>query len=341
MKRFVVTIISALGIPVLILVILFCVTDPYRTIHKFDPTNAYDDAREYVSTELFLRNNPTQQYNAFVFANSRAAAITTYLWSSLIGDNVRPFLFQAWAENIEGIQQKVDFVDHSGNDLDYVLLMVDRSTFPASVKRTGLLYLRHPLLSGQSWIGFEADVFKNYIQKPSQWAQSIKSFVKGERHPLSCDTITNDVYDYYADVWDSDLQPDSLNACSPIVRKAFIEEVSHMDDSDIQTGRPLITASYEASLRHIKAVFDAHHTQYKVLIMPAYIYKNKLFNPKDIALLNDIFGSENVYNYLQKSELTTDYNYYFDPAHPGLLAGSIILREIYASKASPDSTFTK
>ncbi len=331
MKRFVVTIILSLGIPVLLLIILFCVTDPYRTIHKFDPANAYDDAREYVSTELFLRNNPIQHYNAFVFANSRAAAITTYLWRSLIGDDARPFLFQAWSEDVEGIQQKVDFVDRMGNDLDYVLLLVDQSTFPTKISRKGLLFLRHPLLSGQSWIGFEADVFKNYIQKPSQWIQSCKSFIKGEKIPLSCDTLTNDVFDYYADIWDDDLQPDSLNACSPIVRESFIEEARHLDDRNIRTSRPLITAQYEAYLRHIKSVFDTHQTQYKILIMPAYIYKNKLFNNQDLALLNDIFGSENVYNYMQKNELTTDYNYYFDPAHPGLLAGSIILREIYSS----------
>jgi len=331
MKRFIVTVLCFLGIPVLLLIVVFCITDPYRTIHKFDPTNSYDDAREYVSTELFLRNNPTQQYNAFIFANSKAAAITTYLWKSLIGGDVRPFLFQAWSEDIEGIQQKVNFVDHSGNDMDYVLLLVDPSSFPAVIKRDDLIHLRHPLLSGQSRIGFEIDVFKNYIQKPSQWIRSIRYFVMGDATPLTCDTITNDVYDYYADVWDDDLQQDSLKECSQITRESFIEDVIHLTDADIRIGNPKITAHYESILRQIKSVFDAHKTQYKILIMPAYIYKNELFNPKDLALLNEIFGEENVYNYFKKNKYTTDYNYYADPAHPGLLAGSMILKEIYST----------
>lgn len=331
MKRFIVTVLCFLGIPVLLLVAVFCITDPYRTIHKFDPTNSYDDAREYVSTELFLRNNPTQQYNAFIFANSKAAAITTYLWRSLIGDDARPFLFQAWTEDIEGIQQKMDFVVRSGNDLDYVLLLVDPSTFPSVISRDDFIHLRHPLLSGQSRIGFEFDIFKNYIQKPSQWVQSIRYFIGGVKLPLTCDTVTNDVFSYYADIWDDDLQQDSLKDCSPTVRAAFIEDVSHLDDRSIRTAQPKITAHYESILRHIKSVFDEYQTQYKILIMPVHIYKNAMFNAKDLDLLNDIFGSENVHNYLQKNEYTTDYNYYIDPSHPGLLAGSMILKEIYSS----------
>jgi hypothetical protein len=329
MKRFIVTVLCFCTIPVLLLVVVFCITDPYRTIHKFNPSNSYDDLREYVSTELFLRNNSKQHYNAFIFANSKAAAISTYLWKSLIGDNVRPFLFQAWSEDIEGIQQKVDFVNYSGNELDYVLILIDPSSFPAVPNRNDLIHLRHPLLSGQSKIGFEIDVFKNYIQKPSQWVRSILLFVEGDKTPLVCDTITNDVFGYYADIWDEELQQDSLKGCTQITRESFIEDVSHLGDADIEIGEPIITAYYESLLRHIKAIFDTQQSQYKILIMPSYIYKSKLFNVKDLSLLNEIFGEKNVYNYFQKNEYTTDYNYYIDPGHPGLLAGSMILREIY------------
>lgn len=331
MKRFAVTIICFLGIPVLLLVLVFCVTDPYRTLHKFDPIDVCDGIlREYESTELFLRNNQEQHYNAFVFASSKANAISTYLWKNLIGEDVRPFLFQAWSEDVEGIWQKVKFVDRMGNEMEYVLLLLDPTSFPPTIDRSSIVHLRHPLLSGQSRLEFELDVFKNFIQKPSEWVRSIREYCNREKRPLTCDTITNDVSSDYAEIWDSDLKQDSLNRCARLVRENFIENANHLDDRNIHVGDPRITEKYESYLRQIKSILDAHHTHYKILITPSYIYKNDLFNPKDLNLLNAIFGSNNVYNYLQKNEFTTDYNYYSDPDHPGLLAGTLILKDIYS-----------
>ena len=106
MKRFVYTILVFIAIPLILLVGLYIWTDPFRCLHDFDINDVDATNREYLSTELFLRNNPTYHYNSFIFSSSRGGGMNTYQWKQYLPEGAKPFLFQAWGESLTGIELK-------------------------------------------------------------------------------------------------------------------------------------------------------------------------------------------------------------------------------------------
>ena len=70
MRRFLKRVFFFVAIPVLLLAIVYFITDPYKTLKPFsleyfDLTN-----RDYLSSELFLMNYPEQKYDSYVFVDA-------------------------------------------------------------------------------------------------------------------------------------------------------------------------------------------------------------------------------------------------------------------------------
>ena len=95
MKRFIITITIGIAIPLVILLAIYLWTDPFRCLHAFDINDVDATNREYLSTELFLRNNPTYHYNSFIFSSSRGGGMNTYQWKTYLSEDAQPFLFQS------------------------------------------------------------------------------------------------------------------------------------------------------------------------------------------------------------------------------------------------------
>ena len=70
MKRFIIAILLFVAIPFVLLVGIYVWTDPFRCIHAFDINDVDATNREYLSTELFRRNEPTYHYDSFIFSSS-------------------------------------------------------------------------------------------------------------------------------------------------------------------------------------------------------------------------------------------------------------------------------
>ena len=304
-------------------------TNPYRSIGKFDPEDIGEVNREYYSTELFLRNNPTHHYNAFVFCSSRGSSINTYLWKTLLNDTINPFVFQAWGENLEGMVSKIDFLQSHNIPINHAIVLFD---IPGSFLKSDncdVISLRHYLLSGSNKFNYNFRLFTFFAQKPSQWVKASAAKIKGEKQYNEYDSITNDRFVSHHDNWKSMPPLDSLLVCSEVTRNMFLLKVRMQQESDIQPSSPMIDAEVESLLRKMKSVFDSQHTDYRILITPQYVYQYSTTNPQDLQKLISIFGSEFVFDYCEKSEYTTDYNYYSDPGHFGERLGFIMLKEIY------------
>ena len=78
MKRFLITISIGIAIPLVTLIAIYLWTDPFRCLHAFDINDVDITNREYLSTELFLRNEPIYHYNSFIFSSSRGGGMNTY-----------------------------------------------------------------------------------------------------------------------------------------------------------------------------------------------------------------------------------------------------------------------
>lgn len=328
MKRFIITIVCAVGIPLVILMGLYWWTDPFRCLHPFDINNTDATNREYLSTELFLHNKDSIHYDSYIFASSKGGGLNTYQWKQYLGGDAQPFLFQAWGETLTGEYLKLKYLDESGLSIRNAIVLLD---IPGSFINEQLphkaLSMKHFLFTDGTRWGYNAVQFFNYIQKPGIWVNSIIN--RNKREAYCADPITNDwnrsnSYDY-CDI----PEQDSLKQCSPNTRNSLFERIRGRSIDDISVSSPLIGKDMEMMLCEMKAIFEKHHTNYVVILSPAICFENPSVNPDDLTILRRIFGVDNVYDYTGVNPYTTDVNDYSDPGHFGRRVGWLILRDIY------------
>jgi len=331
MKRFLLRILSFLGIPILVLLVVYLITDPFKTLRPFSFQYFDETNRDYISSELFLKNNPKYHYNSFIFGSSRCCGFNTYHWKHYLPEGAKQFMFQAWGESLTGIEQKIDYIDNNGNEISNAIILLD---IPGAFSKEQLphevLAIKHYKFSGQSKVAFQSCLFYGFIQKPSKWVSSIKQYLNPVMKTFTADTVSNDWErnNRYADIR---YQPekDSLKNCSAKTRMVFMKEIEGKTDNDLINSQSLISTDFLKQLRHIKNIFDKHHTNYKIVISPACCYTNPKINSMDLQILQDVFGKENVFDYSGKNNLTSDCYNFSDPGHFGLSVGWQIIEDIY------------
>ena len=332
MGKFLLRLLLFILIPVLGLTALYFVTDPYKTIRPFSLQYFDSTNRDYLSSELFLLNDPEQHYNSFMFGSSQVSGFNTYHWKSFLPDGSRQFLFQSWSETISGIDQKISFLDKRGNDINNALILLDiPSMFINKQNPTQALSIKDPRISGQPrWI-HQMILLYDFLQKPSQWLKAVKSFRNRSQSSVTFDPLSNDWEKNNRDV-DFSVPPpkDSLRNTSAISKASFLKDVESYTDDDLTVYDPVIDEDAMVKLHHIKAIFDKHDTDYRIIIDPGYCYTSPATNPADLKLLEEVFGKDKVFNFSGKNDLNSDYNNFSDPVHFGQYVGWHILNRVYA-----------
>lgn len=336
MKKFLSRILLVLIIPIAILLAIYLITDPYKTLRSFSLEYFDDTNRDYLSSELFLQNIEDQHYDSYIFGSSRGCGINTYHWLKYLPEGSKQFLFQGWGETLTGIEQKITYIDEHGYELKNAIVLLDiPGSFATPQMSREAVLIKHPTFSHKSEYSFQSALFFDFIQKPSQWRRAISRWAKHQKSFVSFDPNTND--------WDghninADLtvppQKDSLRNMTTKSRRDFLCEIAYKNNNDLDTiAEPLIVDSFILQLQHICDIFKCHNTGYRIIITPAYYYEHLSCNPLDRAILENIFGAENVYDYSGKNCLTSDYNNFSDPNHFGLYVGWHIIEDIYGRKS--------
>jgi len=333
MKKFLGIILAFFGIPLLLLLCLYLWTDPFRTLHLFDINDVNTVNREYVSTELYLRNKDKYHYDSFVFGSSQASGLNTYTWKMYLPDSASTFLFQAWSENIAGVRQKMTWLDKNGVKIKNALILID---MPGFFDKEQILYnalsMKHYAISGESEWRYHTHEFYNFIQKPSGWIDYTKQKIYGIKVPLSADSITNDWFKENAQNYTNIPKQDSLSQCTEQTRRNFFLQNSQVTYGDVQMAPTVIDTSHMECLQTIRDIMERQETEYYIIITPIYRYTHPYINPQDLETLQAIFGTDRVYDFTTRVEYTSDYNDFFDPIHFGTRLGWYMLREIYTGE---------
>jgi len=330
-KRFLTTIAAFIFIPVLLLVAVYIITDPYRTIRPFSLEDFDETNRDYVSSELWLMNNPVQHYDSYLFGSSRLGGINTYHWLKYLPEGSSHFLFQGWGETITGMEQKISYINGAGLPIKNAILLLD---YPGAFRKDQNLItvtsIKHPTFAGRPKLIHESILFWFFLQKPSQWWRAVIQWKNPRKPEFDFDPISNDTNrnNKYSDL-DTPPGKDSLKKCSETNRESFIMENSCKTDSDLRIGNAMINEVFEGQLRHIRSIFDAQGTDYRIILSPDYCYTNLKLNEADLKKLRDIFGEDNVFDFTGRNYMTEDYNNYSDPEHFGLWVGWHMIEEIY------------
>lgn len=321
-----------LVIPILLLIITYTLTDPYKKIWTYK--NYICDYimlnRGDVSTRVYLKNKDKIPYNSFIFGSSRSTAHTSREWSKYLSDESIPYSYGSWSESIKGTYKKIALVDSLNSKIDNAFIVIDDNTFTQHYSQDISSY-DHYLISGDTKIDYHLKSFYSYITNPPLLITSIdfslfhkkRSYMKGfiGMNDEDLDPVTND--------WmvnsEKTILSDSIHYFDLVRKKLYVR------GSQQTYFNKQITTEEKIYLLKIKQIFLKHNTDFKIVIAP--LYDQKKINPQDLSILDSIFNAENIYDYSGINKITNDYhNYASDLIHYRKKVGDLIFKDIYSNK---------
>lgn len=323
-------------IPFYLVLLLFFVFDPFKILYEYED---YSDSfiqlnREVISSKTFLKNYEKNKYNSFIFGSSRTVAFKTNDWKPHLDSAGVPFSFDASNENIFGIWSKLKFLNYNQIDIDNVLLVIcSDATFLSTADLEGPLYIKYPTIAQTSYLNF-------YLTFISSWFDNI-FFIKYIDYDLfrvgreySKDVIEpmNIVYDpvhndFFITKSDSELKndPDSF------YNKLLEQNLFYFKKIPTMIEEPQIDDNAVKMLKEILRIFKQNDTNYKLVISP--LYNTPKFNNEDYKTLVSIFGTENVFDFSDNNQITTNYRNYYERSHYRPEVGRQIFEIIYSKDA--------
>ncbi len=317
-------------IPIIILLIGYLVLDPFKVVWKYDNYSSLHiiPNRDYVSTEMYLKNRIKEDYNSMIFGSSRTLAFKPDTWKQYLKASAKPFLFDASGETIFGIYTKFQFLDRLDEDLDNVLIIICPDiTFQTTDNNSEHLFIKHPATSRESWLSFHLIFLKSYFNTYFLRAYYEYTFTKNIR-PFMFDYIEfRNIYFH------------------PITNSMTIEdkeleinlnpEKFYRERNEIFWNRPekhqeyakFIGKDQEKMLKEIKRILDQKKSNYKIIISP--LYAQIEINENDLERLNQIFGKSKVFNFSGINEITKNKRNYYESSHYRPNVGDSIMNYIY------------
>ncbi len=316
------------SIPFLGLIVSFLILDPFKIIYHYD--NYIDNSnvvpnRDYVSTQYFIDNYKSYNYNSFMFGSSRTAGIYIDDWKKYLPNNSSPYSFDASGESIYGIWKKVRLLDSLHVPINNALLLIcPTTTFQQEDNVYTYIGIKHPSLSNEYVkfykIHLEAYLHPNFFIPYFDYLlfKKYKPYMEGviDLRSVNYVEITNDLRLVHSDL---ELQSDSLD-----YYKSRENLFYSRNFSEIQYRQQQLSVRQKMMLEEIKSIFIKHKTDYKILITP--LYDQIKLHKNDSLYLHSIF--DNIYDYSGQNSITNNrYNFYED-SHFKPYVGRIILSEI-------------
>lgn len=315
-------------LPLLMVLAAFIITDPFLIIYQYnDYTKTYHPVtnKDFISGETYINKRKKYHYNSFVFGSSRTLAYPIKSWQQYLNKNAVPFKFDASAETIFGIHSKIKYIDAQKDSIQNVLLIFcPEITFATITDSEGILFMKHPKISGTSNFKFCAECIKSLFHTELLLYYGSKPFTENYNYlypdeaGAKLDTITNDLV---MQLWETELRKDEKNYYEQ--RKGIF----YQRDKQPTYHKPEITSKQMMMLKEMKQIFDRHRTNYKIIISP--LYNQKEFNKTDIKILQAIFGVDAIHNYSGINDYTKKVENYYETSHYRPHVGEAIMSEIY------------
>jgi hypothetical protein len=319
-------------IPGFIFLVLYILEDPFKIIHRYDNYYAKNDFvslnRSVINAKTYIKNYETVNYNAFIFGSSRTIAVKTADWLKHLPHDARPFHWDANAEGLFGVINKLKFIDKNSDSIKYVIIFLDQMLLENTSNSKGHLYAEYPAISDEGWLKFHSlfiRAFSNpkfilgyfYYKYTGQYKTFMGSKILDLKYPNIWNPISSDLYLGL----DKEIENDSIG---------YYSRLEYMRDLK-QSAQPLEIKSSDAQIRflaEIKEVFDKHNTDYRIVSNP-FISEFQLGKFQK-ELLDSIFGSDYVFDFSGKSRFSAQIDNFYDPSHFRTKVATEILSEVYS-----------
>ncbi len=320
--------------PFLIIFLIYIVTDPFRIIYEYDDyykNSIININRDFVSSEVYLKNSKEYVYDSFIFSGSEAFFLPPSLWRKYIVTSNEVFSFDAYQENILGIWSKIKYIHGNNQRIKNALLVFDTSVTFGKFNNEGHVFMKHYEIYPSSKFKFHNTSFLSFL-RPKFLIPLIHYKITGEFYPYmdevlahgysSKDLVSNEVS---LEGSIKELKTDSLGYYkkreqlfqSRLEKRngKVLEEVQQIDENTIQI------------LQEINNIFIADSTDFRILITPKYT--QIAFNENDLHVLREIFGEKHVYDFSGINSYTEDMSNFYDPGHFKTYIGAELMDEIY------------
>jgi hypothetical protein len=306
------------SIPFLLFLGLYFYLDPFKVVKHYDSyyrsgPNYITLNKDYVSTENWINHHQQYNYDSYIFGNSRSMFYQVSSWKNYIGtDSCKCYHFDASGESLYGIARKCSFLAQQNIKLKNVLIILDQGLLNKADNSAGHLFIKDPRLSGESRLGFQVDMMKDFFDfdflralLDFKMSGKIKDYMKKEflldERPFQYDKVTNEIrLAYYEEM----IKKDPAQYYVPrdyifVPRDTITQTVSP----------PVIKALQMDLLDTIRRIFKENQADVKVVVSP--LYDQKKINPADLHILQSVFGEKNVFDFSGINAITRDkYNYY-------------------------------
>lgn len=333
LRRLTLSVLAA-SLPLLLLAVSYVITDPFKVLRTYrdfyPPNNRYVYInRDYISTELYLQQAASAQYNAFVFGNSRSWVFETKFWRPYLPAQARPYHFDASSESLFGLYHKVRFLDSLGAPIDHAFVILDHFILSRLTDRASHLYRKDPRTCGGSQVTFHREFARAYIDPAFLYAYW-KRRLTGQNDPAHAgillqkpETVLRTTNDYIRTGLDDELARDEAGYYRTHA------SVFYKRPAQPQTDPPIIGPDQKRRLQQIQAIFAKHHTNARFIINP--LYDQRALNPQDVAWLKRCFGAENVFDFSGVNAYTSDVHNYYEESHYRSNVAQDILKQIYGT----------
>jgi hypothetical protein len=210
------------------------------------------------------------------------------------------------------------------------LIVLDELTLGQAKNSEGHLYVKDYNLTGESWLSFQLLFFKDFITtpkfifayldykitgkfKPYMFGEGLLSKIRLSYNPKSNEMGFSGLEDsilYHKDAYYSH-------------NSAFF----YRRDTQEIYSKPVMKAEQLSELGVIRDILARNHTNYKIIINP--LYDQKKISLEDLAILQQYFGTRNVYDFSGINNITSDKTNYYENSHYRPHIAKDILRTIY------------
>lgn len=339
MKRFVLRSLLAL-LPVLLLVALYVIKDPFHVLRYHDgeaPTTdtvALTVNTGFQSVEVFKRFDPERHYDSFIFGSSLSGYYRVGDWKEHLPAGASPIHFNASRETLQGILNKLHFLASQGANVAHALIVMEDEMLQRRPLDSDVLYVQHPQTTSKvSWWEFH-QLYFNAFRHPELVAFTLWPSQATARMVLERGYATTDIPDriesvnesYYG--WaDSLIRVDADAFYTP----SHLAKYSHPMRK--QPSDDKVTPAVEDLLRQIAQALKELGTDYQIIIPPHYA--SEAISSADLFCLESIFGNERVHDYSHDPVMGGDLHYYYDDGHLIASACAQLMDSAYAAVTLP------
>lgn len=318
------------SVPIAVALIGYLYFDPFKVLYVYNDYSypSVVPNRDYVSTQMFIKNYKKYHYNSFIFGSSRTIGYRPSSWRKYLSHSDRIFMFDASKESIYGIYTKMKFLDSLNVKMDNVLIVLCRdASFNESGNHTGHLYIKDPVVSGESNFSFQMEFFKAYLSPKFifnfyayHFTGVYKPYMAGiiENKHIKYDTVSNQL-----NIIDQDEEIENNFNNYYTSREDIFYNRAHERIDSINR----IKEDHLFMLKEIKRILKKRKTNYKVILNP--LYEQIKFSPKDKKIL-EYFFKPNLFDFSGKNSITDLKTNYYETSHFRPIVGDQILMNIYA-----------